>query len=657
MAVRADERMTGVSIVVGCNSVLGKTIQKFFISKDTQVTNIRFLHLFHGTSAKVLLNVVKKVHNIRFFAEIRRQMYQKSCFYVILQTRVNALVNALANALYLPLIHTFLHNLFCKHFMLYSRLQSLLLRGLFVFVPVVMLLCVPHGAMAQENIYSQTRKLNDVLNLVNQNYVDSVQLGQLTESAIRGLLQKLDPHSNYLPPKDRSLEQEKFQGNYFGIGVMFRIIKDTITILTPLIGGPSEKLGILCNDKIVKIDGASAIGLKTDDVPLKLKGPQGTRVSIHVKREGSPNLIPLTIMRDAVPIRTVDASWMIDGTDIGYIYLNKFAATTVDEIQKAAQNLKVQGMKKLILDLRNNGGGYLQQAFGLVDEFVPAGKTIVYTKARNEALSERYFSTRAGNLESMPLIVLVNSGSASASEIVSGAIQDLDRGLVVGETSFGKGLVQVPYQLSDGSELRLTIARYFTPSGRCIQRDYKLGGDRSKYYALEGRQDVEEGSNLDHKHDNDTTPRPKYKTLAGRTVYGGGGIVPDYIVKNDSVSKFVRNLSAKGVISEFVENLVLTQGNRIREKYAKDLPQFLHKYNLDDVTMAELKRVAGERKVEWTEEEYLKDAPMLDRYIKALASTYIWNTSPEFVESYVEQKELEKAVQLFPEAMKIARAR
>jgi carboxyl-terminal processing protease len=612
-------------------------------------TVLKFLQVFFSKSAEVLLNVVKKVTWARFFAERRTQTHQKSSFYVILQTSVKTLL--------FHLIHSFLHNLFAKVFMLHRRFSSPLLCGLFAFLTVLMLLCAPHTTLAQDNIYTQTRKLNDVLNLVNQNYVDSVQLGQLTESAIRGLLQKLDPHSNYLPPKARADEQEKFQGNYFGIGVMFRIIKDTITILTPLIGGPSEKLGIMCNDKIVKIDGATAIGMKSEQVPDKLKGPQGTRVSILVKREGSPNLIPITIVRDAVPIRTVDASWMIDGTDIGYIYLNKFAATTVDEIQKAAQNLKVQGMKKLILDLRNNGGGYLQQAFGLVDEFIPAGKTIVYTKARNEALSERYFSTRAGNLETMPLIVLVNSGSASASEIVSGAIQDLDRGLVVGETSFGKGLVQVPYQLADGSELRLTIARYFTPSGRCIQRDYKLGGDRSKYYALEGRQDVEEGANLDHKHDNDTTPRPKFKTLAGRTVYGGGGIVPDYIVKNDSVSKFVRTLSAKGVIGEFVDNLILKQGNRIREKYGKDLPQFLHKYTFDDTAVAELKRVAGERKVEWTEENYLKDAPMLDRYIKALASTYIWNTSPEFVESYVEQKELEKAVQLFPEAMKIARAK
>jgi carboxyl-terminal processing protease len=602
--------------------------RKIFVTRPKPVSNFTFLRILH--------KAVAPPHNLVLMRLLHNQL---APFSFLICTAM-------------PLHSLFFSPLQC----VISR--SAIVRFAFLIVMCVMTIAMPSRINAQDNnnIYQQMRKFTDVLNLINQNYVDSVQASQLTENAIRGMLQKLDPHSNYLPPKARAEQQEQFQGNYYGIGVLFRIVKDTITVLAPLIGGPSEKLGVLCNDKIVKIDGANAVGIKSDEVPLKLKGPEGTRVNIMIKREGSPNLIPLTITRGAVPIRTVDGSWMIDGTDIGYIYLNKFAATTIDEVQKAAQNLKQQGMKKLILDLRNNGGGYLQQAFGLVDEFIPAGKTIVYTKARNEALSERYFSTRAGNLENIPLIVLVNSGSASASEIVSGAIQDLDRGLVVGETSFGKGLVQVPYQLQDGSELRLTIARYYTPSGRCIQRDYK-SGDRSKYYALEGRQDVEEGANLDHKHDNDTTPRPKFKTLAGRTVYGGGGIVPDYVVKNDTISKFMRNLGAKGVITEFVDNLILRQGNYIREKYAKDLNQFLHKYTLTDATIQELKRIASERKVEWQDEEYMKDAAMLDRYVKALASTYIWNTSTEFVESYVVQKELEKAVQLFPEAMKIARAK
>jgi carboxyl-terminal processing protease len=531
-------------------------------------------------------------------------------------------------------------------------------RRITLFILSFVLCCCVHihGATAQEtNVYSQIRKLNDVINLINQNYVDTVNVSQITENAIRGMLGKLDPHSNYLPPEIRKSEQERFQGNYFGIGVIFRIIKDTITVLTPLIGGPSERLGILCGDKIVKINNENAVGLKMDDVPKKLKGPAATKVTVSIKRDGSASLIPITISREGVPIRTVDAYWMVPGTDIGYIYLNKFAATTLEEIQKASQVLKQQGMRKMILDLRNNGGGYLQQAFGLVDEFVSSGKTIVYTKARNETLSERYMSTRSGSLEAMPLIVLINSGSASASEIVSGAIQDLDRGLVVGETSFGKGLVQVPYQLSDGSELRLTIAHYYTPSGRCIQRAYTT--DRSKYYAMEGREDVDEGENINHKQEIDTTTRPKFKTIAGRIVYGGGGIVPDYVVKNDTTSPFMRKLGSKGVLSEFVDNLILKQGNAIRAQYSKDIAQFLTKYTLDSAAIGELKRLAIEKNIEWDNDAAQRDEHLLERSIKALTTSYIWNASPEFVEAYVEEKELEKAIQLFPEAMKIARAK
>ncbi|MDW8219534.1 MAG: S41 family peptidase [Bacteroidota bacterium] len=519
-----------------------------------------------------------------------------------------------------------------------------------------MLSVAPHRSSGQEhNAMFHIRKFGDILNLINQNYVDTVNLSQLTESAIRGMLQKLDPHSTYLSPKVRESEAERFQGNYFGIGILFRIINDTITVLAPLIGGPSERLGVLCGDKIVKINGENAIGMKSDDVPKKLKGEKGTKVTIHIKRNGLPYLLPLTITREGVSIRTVDAYWMIEGTDIGYIYLNKFAATTVSEVQQAAAALKQQGMKKLILDLRNNAGGYLQQAFALADEFIPAGKMIVYTKARNEVLSERYFSTRAGSLENIPLIILINSGSASASEIVSGAVQDLDRGLIVGETSFGKGLVQVPYQLADGSELRLTIARYYTPSGRSIQRPYSE--DRTKYYALEGRDDVQEGENLDHKNENDSLPRPKFKTASGRTVYGGGGIVPDYIVKNDSMSRFMRQLSRAGIIQEFTDNIIIKQGNELRTRYAKDIVQFLRKYELDDTAFAELKRLATEHKIEWNDDDFVQHAPTLNRYVKALLTTYIWNTSAEFVESYIEQKEVQKAIELFPEAMKIARAK
>ncbi len=503
-----------------------------------------------------------------------------------------------------------------------------------------------------DNVYDQTRKFGDILSIIKRNYVDTVSSSKLTESAIRGLLSTLDPHSVYLPAETQKIENERFQGNYAGIGVQFRIINDTITVLAPTIGGPSERLGIRCNDKIVKINNESAIGLKSADVPLKLKGQPGTRVTVAIKREGASDLLPVTITREAVAIHSVDAAYMIEGTDVGYIYVNKFAATTTDEVRQAGIILKQKGMKKLVLDLRWNGGGLLNQAYALADEFVPGGKTIVYTKARNEDLSERYTSTRGGTLENMPLVVLINYGSASASEIVSGAVQDLDRGLVVGETSFGKGLVQLPYTLPDGSAVRLTIAHYYTPSGRCIQRSYK---DKSKYYALEGREELDEGANLEHRNERDST-RPKFKTEAGRVVFGGGGIVPDYVVKSDTASRFRQELGKAGVLGEFGEKYILAKGNAVRESYSNDLTLFLNKFQVDDTMMADFKAIAKEKNVTWNEEAFKGEEDSIKRQIKGFLTSYIWTTSPEFVAAYTQRKEIDKGVSLFPEAMKIARA-
>jgi len=509
-----------------------------------------------------------------------------------------------------------------------------------------------HQLSAQENIYENIKKFSDVLNLVSRNYVDTVNVSKLTESAIRGLLSTLDPHSVYLPANVQQEEQERFAGNYAGIGVMFKVLNDTITVLAPSIGGPSERLGLQCNDKIVKIDNQPAVGLKQSDVPKKLKGEEGTRVTVHIKREGLPTLIPYTITREAVAIRSVDAAYMLEGTDVGYIYVNKFAATTTDEVLEAAQRLKKQGMKKLVLDLRYNAGGLLSQAFALADEIIPSGKTIVFTKTRGGALGDKYVSTKGGALEQVPIIVLINAGSASASEIVAGAVQDLDRGLVVGETSFGKGLVQVPFTLPDKSAFRLTTARYYTPSGRCIQRDYN---DKNKYYALEGREELEEGSNVEHRHERSDSTRPKFKTSGGRVVFGGGGIVPDYVVKADSVGKLRRALITSGVIVEYGDNIVLKRGNEIRSAYNKDLAAFLQKFPVTDTMIAELKALALSRKVAWDDADFKADEQGIKRFIKSWLSTYLWTTSSEFSEVYAQHKEIDKAVELFPESLKIAK--
>jgi carboxyl-terminal processing protease len=524
-------------------------------------------------------------------------------------------------------------------------------------LPIFAIICVllsPVLTHAQQKggttVNQQIMKFSDVLNLAYRNYVDTVDMSALTESAIRGLLSKLDPHSVYIPAKQQEDETDKFKGNYAGIGVLFKIVNDTITVLAPSINGPSEKLGIRCNDKIVKINNENAVGLKQSDVPPKLRGEEGTRVTVHVKREGSPDLIPYTITRDAVAIKSVDAAYMLD-SETGYVYVNKFAATTTSEVVEAAQRLKKQGMKKLVLDLRSNGGGLLGQAFALADEFIPPGKTIVFTKTRGGQVGESFVSTRGGSLEQIPLVVLINSGSASASEIVSGAMQDLDRGLVVGETSFGKGLVQIPYMLADGSAVRITTARYFTPSGRCIQRDYK---DKGKYYALEGRAEVEEGLNLDHKGEKDST-RPKYRTVSGRVVYGGGGIVPDYVVKSDTASKLMQTVFRSALYIDFCDKYVLMNGNTLRETYNRDIAQYLQKFEFDDKAIDELRSLAKAKKLDWDDAEFKANEEYLKRFLKGWITTYLWTASNEFAEVYMQRREVDKAIALFPEAAKVAK--
>ena len=321
-----------------------------------------------------------------------------------------------------------------------------------------------------DNIYEQLGKFKDVLSLTEKYYVDEVDTQKLTESAIKGMLNDLDPHSVYIDPKQLTKVTEEFQGKFEGIGIEFAIVNDTITVVQPIGGGPSAQLGILSNDRIVKIDGKSAIGFDNDQVMKGLKGPKGTKVSVTIVRPGEKELLDYEIVRDVIPFYSVDVSFMLDD-EVGYINVTRFAETTNAEMLSALQKLKAQGMKRLVLDLRFNPGGYLDQAVKMADLFldgdpVTGQRKIVYTKGRRPDFNEEYFATSNSEFEKVPLIILISNGTASASEIVAGAIQDWDRGLIVGETSFGKGLVQRQFELADKSAFRLTIARYYTPSGR-----------------------------------------------------------------------------------------------------------------------------------------------------------------------------------------------
>jgi len=525
--------------------------------------------------------------------------------------------------------------------------------------------------LSGDSLYEQIKKYQDVLSNAVKNYVDPVDTQKLTEAAIKGMLGELDPHSVYITADEMKQVDEDFQGSFDGIGVQFDVIQDTIVVIAPIADGPSEKVGIQAGDKIVKIDTLNAVGMSRDNVPKYLKGPKGTKVTLAIKRAGIKDLLTFTIVRDKIPLYTVDAAFIIDSTDIGVIVVNRFAATTHDELVQAALNLKAKGMKKLILDLRGNPGGYLNQAFMVADEFLKAGDTVVYTKGRRPEFDETYISTPGGYLEDIPLVVLINAGSASASEIVTGARQDLDRGLVVGETSFGKGLVQRQYPLSDGSAYRLTIARYYTPSGRCIQRSYK---DKEDYRNLIGRIELKEGSNIgtalatvkkEIQAENEIKIKenkkneiinidsiPVYYTRAGRVVLGGGGIIPDYIVKQDTITHFSVDLRINRVFFEYVDQY-LHNGKEIKEKYGNNFIDFLRNWNITNKMMDDFRKLAESKKIKWNEDSYKKDEDFIKAEIKSEVARSVWDRNA-YVQVFSQiDKQINTAKKLFPESEKI----
>jgi carboxyl-terminal processing protease len=526
---------------------------------------------------------------------------------------------------------------------------------------------VAQPLLSSDAISEQVRKFRLVLEQANRNYVDNVQPQKLTESAIKAMLSELDPHSVYIPAEQREREDDDFRGNFEGIGVYFEIVNDTITVISPITEGPSEKAGIIAGDKIVRINGQSAVGISDKEVMKRLKGQRGSRVVLGIKRINEKNLLEIPIIRDRIPIYSVEAHFMIEGTDIGYISINRFAATTFDEFTKAARNLKQQGMQKLILDLRRNPGGYLEQSYEIADAFIPAGQKIVYTKGRQAEFNDEYVATAGGEFEKLPLIVLIDEGSASASEIVAGAIQDLDRGLIVGETSFGKGLVQRPYDLPDRSQYRLTISRYYTPSGRSIQRPYKNVRD---YKNLAGRPELEEGENINHnqpKEQTDSTDaaRPVFRTLGGRKVYGGGGIVPDYIVKSDTATPLMAQLVSKGVLRGFCEDYLARHSERLRKAYKNGagvlareksgFADFAKNFAVTDDMLNDLKVLAERKGISWNVDYFRTDELFIRTRIKASIARALWNLNEEnMIEASVD-KQIQRAIQLFPEAKKIAK--
>jgi carboxyl-terminal processing protease len=528
---------------------------------------------------------------------------------------------------------------------------SLLTLG--VVVVLAMLAGVQLNRMfSGDNIFQQVGKFNDVLSYTYKFYVDDVDSQKLTESAINGLLSQLDPHSVYIPASAMKKVTEDFQGSFEGIGIEYQVLNDTLLVVAPIVGGPSEALGIQSGDKIVKINDSSAVGITQDGVQKKLRGPKGSHVKVTIVRTGIKDNLEFDIARDKIPIYTVDASFMIDG-ETGYINVNRFAATTHDEFMEALGKLEAAGMKRLVLDLRTNAGGYLEQAYKMVDELLPKGRKIVYTKGRRPEFDEEYIASGAGRFQKIGLVVLVNNGSASASEIVAGAVQDWDRGLIVGETTFGKGLVQRQFDLKDGSAFRLTTARYYTPSGRLIQRPYDK--DKLKYQREAFERDEQEGENISHEAEKDST-RQKYKTMGGRIVYGGGGITPDYIVKSDRLNEYTVQLRSKLVFLQAADKYLDQHGNELRASYGKDSRRFVEESSVTPQMLEDLKEIAKAKGVTFNQELFDKDLRYVEAFTQAYVARGIWGNEGSARVMLKEDAQFKKAMSLFPEAEKIAKA-
>lgn len=430
-------------------------------------------------------------------------------------------------------------------------------------------------------INTGSNKLNDLLRIIDEQYVDTVNVKDLVESAMPKILSELDPHSAYISAQNAEESMEDLKGSFSGIGVMFVIREDTIHIMNVVKGGPSEKVGLMAGDRIVSVDGKPFVGKEVTDVTAKktLKGPKGSKVKLGIKRNHEKETLYFDIVRGDIPQHSIDASYMVT-PDVGYIKVRSFSETTYPEMLVALAQLNREGFKNLIIDLRGNQGGYMHTAIQMANVFLPKDQLIVYTEGRKSP-RENYFSDGQGSFRDIPLVVLVDEGSASASEIFAGAIQDNDRGLVIGRRSFGKGLVQLPIEFKDGSIIRLTTARYYTPSGRCIQKPYEKG--HGQEYENDLLMRYERGEFF--SQDSIKQGGEKYKTRLGRTVYGGGGIMPDIFVPEDTTD--VTLYYKEAVLSGLVRQFCFNYSDQHREEINKlesneEIVKFLEKKNVID---------------------------------------------------------------------------
>lgn len=492
-------------------------------------------------------------------------------------------------------------------------------RIILTILSVLTVLNVTAASHSQKNM----KKLMNAEFAISEFYVDSVNEDKLVEDAIRGMLDKLDPHSVYSTAEETRELQQPLQGSFSGIGISFNMKQDSLYVISLIAGGPSERVGLRAGDRIVSVNDTAVAGvkMKSNDIRKRLMGPKGTLVRVGVKRPGVKDIMQFGITRDNIPIYSVDAFYMVDART-GYIRISRFAEATAREFEKAFNQLKKKGMKQLILDLSDNGGGYLNTAVELANWFLNEGETIVYTQGKK---SPRY-DARAngkGEYKDGKLVILVNQYSASASEILSGAVQDWDRGVIVGRRTFGKGLVQRPFTFEDGSMIRLTTARYYTPSGRCIQKPYKEGGKSD--YAMDVYNRFKDGE-LQHADSIHVADSLKYSTLKeGRTIYGGGGIIPDVFVPVDTTeySKYYADLSAKGVLIQYTLGYVDKNRNDLKSKYA-DITAFDNGFEVTDDMMKELIAQGEKEGVKYDEKQFNTSKRVLSLLVKSLIARDVY---------------------------------
>jgi carboxyl-terminal processing protease len=476
-----------------------------------------------------------------------------------------------------------------------------------------------------QTLNENTYKIGRTLSLIDSWYVDSTNIDKLTENTIIEMLRNLDPHSVYISAKDVKEMNEPLNGNFEGIGIQFNLLRDTIIVIEPISGGPSEKVGLLPGDRIITIDGqkVTGIGISTAGVRSKLMGMKGTKVNLNIFRKGEKDILDFTIIRDKIPINSLDAAYMLD-KETGYIRLNKFAATTVKEFTGAIDSLKKRNMKNLVLDLRSNGGGYMTAATDIADKFFPDKKLLVYLVGRKTPRQD-YTSNGMGTLSSSRIAVLTDESSASASEILAGAVQDWDRGIIVGRRTFGKGLVQNGFYLTDGSMIRLTIARYYTPTGRLIQSPYNEGYDKylENFYK---RYTDGELMNADSTHFPDSL---KFRTLVNkRIVYGGGGIMPDQFVPADTsnYSDYYRSLIRKGILNSYALEYSDKNRQMMTSKY-KLFDDFKNNFSFTPDEVAALIKKAEDAGVKYNDSQFKISQSEMLKVLKGFVASNLWKSN------------------------------